>query len=262
ISCPLRITYSCLSPWYDYQRALPSFPTRRSSDLLEQSSTVNEDEGWVQGIPQQDVEQALTNYQAQLENYINSQAPDATVGDVLGTTAIKTVVRESLAASLPYELRTRKLVASVLTDNQRWKFNNSRGRSKDGKMGNILLSLNKPTALLAGKKLALSFAPASEADEQTLTSYLPEPDANGDIAPADIPDTLPGYLIHLNGEFTIGSEIAAATSSSVTMGTELLSEMGYWQPGRGWRTSQNKPIAGEYRALALDLHGVSPAQAD
>src|SRR5690606_14395413 len=117
-------------------------------------------------------------------------------------------------------------------------------------------------ALLAGKKLALSFAPASEADEQTLTSYLPEPDANGDIDPADIPDTLPGYLIQLNGEFTIDSEIAAATSSSVTMGTELLSEMGYWQPGRGWRTSQNKPIAAEYRAVARDLQLDSPTQAD
>jgi len=252
---------------YEYQdgmgldQAVP-FDAQALADSLEQSSTVNEDEGWVQGIPQQDVEQALTNYQAQLEDYINSQAPDATVGDVLGTAAIKTVVRESLAASLPYELRTRKLVASALTDNQRWKFKYTLGSSQYGQMGNILLSINQPTALLAGKKLALSFAPASEADEQTLTSYLPEPDANGDIDPAAVPDTLPGYLIHLNGEFTIGSEIAAATSSSVTMGTELLSEMGYWQPGRGWRTSQNKPIAGEYRALALDLHGVSPAQAD
>jgi len=252
---------------YEYQdgmgldQAVP-FDAQALADSLEQNSTVNEDEGWVQGIPQQDVEQALTNYQAQLEDYINSQAPDATVGDVLGTAAIKTVVRESLAASLPYELRTRKLVASALTDNQRWKFKYTLGSSQYGQMGNILLSINQPTALLAGKKLGLSFAPASEADEQTLTSYLPEPDANGDIDPAAVPDTLPGYLIHLNGEFTIGSEIAAATSSSVTMGTELLSEMGYWQPGRGWRTSQNKPIAGEYRALALDLHGVSPAQAD
>ncbi|MFK4754890.1 hypothetical protein, partial [Oceanobacter antarcticus] len=80
------------------------------------------------------------------------------------------------------------------------------------------------------------------------------------IDPADIPDTLPGYLIHLNGEFSIGDEVAA-TTSSLTMGTELLSEMGYWQPGRGWKTTTNRPVAGEYRAIALDLQGISPTQA-
>jgi hypothetical protein len=37
--------------------------------------------------------------------------------------------------------------------------------------------------------------------------------------------------------------------------------MGYWQPGRGWQTSRNYPIAGEYRAIALDLQGISQQQA-
>ncbi|MFK4754842.1 transglutaminase domain-containing protein, partial [Oceanobacter sp. wDCs-4] len=41
-----------------------------------------------------------------------------------------------------------------------------------------------------------------------------------------------------------------------------LSEMGYWQPGRGWKTTTNRPVAGEYRAIALDLQGISPTQAE
>src|SRR5690554_325540 len=105
---------------YDYQEGMAlseavPFDAQTLADSITEHSTINESEGWVQGLPQQDIEQALAQYQTQLEAYINTQNPDATVGDVLGTSSIKTIVRESLAASLPYELRTRKLVASSLT---------------------------------------------------------------------------------------------------------------------------------------------------
>src|SRR5690554_7591661 len=66
-------------------------------------------------------------------------------------------------------------------------------------------------------------------------------------------NTLPGYLIHLNAEFSVGDNIIETAPSSITMGSELLEEMGYWQPNRGWNTSRNQPVAGEYRAIALDL---------
>jgi len=182
------------------------------------------------------------------------------VGDVLGTSDIKSVIRESLSASLPYELRTRKLVSSELSDHQRWKFKYQLNYPVYGQAGETLLQINQPTVSLIGKKLALSFKPDTEADEETLASYLPEPDENGNIDPATIPDTLPGYLIHLRAEFNVGDDITTAINPAA-MGTQLLSEMGYWQPGRGWKTSQNNPIAGEYRAIALDLQGISQQQA-
>src|SRR5690554_1412951 len=252
---------------YDYQEGMAlseavPFDAQTLADSIAEHSTINESEGWVQGLPQQDIEQALAQYQTQLEAYINTQNPDATVGDVLGTSSIKTIVRESLAASLPYELRTRKLVASSLTDNQRWKFKYALGTAQYGQMSDTLININQPTAALAGKKLALSFAPASDADEQLIASYLPEPDEHGGIDPSQIPNTLPGYLIYLNAELSIGNEVTATTNSSITMGSELLEEMGYWQPNRGWNTSRNQPVAGEYRAIALDLHGISASQAE
>jgi hypothetical protein len=51
---------------------------------------------------------------------------------------------------LPYELVTRKLVASLLTDSQRWKFQYTLGTSLYGQMSSTLLSINKPTLELAG----------------------------------------------------------------------------------------------------------------
>jgi len=251
---------------YDYQEgmnlveAVP-FDAQSLVDSLEQETTINNDEGWVQGAPQASVEQALADYQTQLENFINSQNPDATVGDVLGSSVIKTVVRKSFDASLPYELVTRKLVSSELKDSQRWKFKYTLADSLYGQMGSTLLSINKPTVELAGKKLALSFKPATDADANILLGYLPDPDDNGEIDPNSIPDTLPGYLISLNGEFSIGNDVVA-TTTPMNMGTELHSQMGYWQPGRGWKTTTNRPVAGEYRAIALDLQGISQSQAE
>lgn len=45
------------------------------------------------------------------------------------------------------------------------------------------------------------------------------------------------------------------------MGTELYETLGYWDPRFGWDLSQNKPTAGEYQAIGLDLQGSSPEYA-
>ncbi len=244
----------------DLQDKVP-FDAEGLARTIEQESTINEEEGWVQGVPQQPLEDALADYRAQLETYLDSQAPEATVGEVLGTQNIKTVIHKQLAAGLPYELATRKLVVSELSDNLRWKFRYQLFTSQYGRQGSQLISVERPTAALAGHKLALSFKPASQEDEETLASYLPDPDENGEIDPNQIPGTLPGYLIDLTGEFTIGNDEVVLASSNTAMGTGLQSEMGYWQPNRGWQTSQNEPVAGEYRALALNLQGISQNQA-
>ncbi|MBZ2189015.1 transglutaminase domain-containing protein [Alcanivorax sp. JB21] len=229
--------------------------------IIEQQSTINEQQGWVQGVPQAEVEQALEDYRQELEQYLDDQHEDASVGDVLGMRDIKTVIRETLAASLPYELVTRQLVTAELPDNLRWKFSYQLSTSLYGQPGSTLLRVAEPTVSLVGQPLALSFRPATEADEQTLASFLPEADENGEIDPQDIPRTLPGYLVRLTGEFSIGGETVATASGNTTMGTELITEKGYWQPGRGWQMSRNQPVAGEYRAVALDLQGISAQQA-
>ena len=115
---------------------------------------------------------------------------------------------------------------------------------------------------LAGKSLSLSFSPATQEDEDTLASYLPDADEGAELDPGELPDTLPGHLINLKARFSIGSETVASPEQELAMGSGLASEMGYWQPGRGWDTSENKPIAGEFRALALDLQGISGPAAE
>ncbi|MFT6422477.1 MAG: hypothetical protein ACJA2K_001202 [Thalassolituus sp.] len=245
---------------YNLEEQVP-FDAEELVTNIEQNTTINEGEGWIQGLPQQNIEDALTAYQTQLEDYITNQNPDATVGDVLGTSAIKTVVRESLAASLPYNLITRKLTSASFTDNQRWKFKFELSGSYYGQPSGTHFTVIKPTVELAGKALSLSYSPATEDDEAVIESRLPEPDENGEINPEDIPSTLPGYLIKLIGEFKVGDEVVA-TTTVMAMGTELITNTGYWEPSRGWRMSRNEPIAGEYQVYALDLQGIAPEQAE
>ncbi|MDF1761832.1 MAG: transglutaminase-like domain-containing protein [Oleibacter sp.] len=251
---------------YDYKEGLNlaeqvPFDAESLVTSIEQNTTINEDEGWVQNLPQQNIEDALTAYQTQLEDYITNQNPQATVGEVLGASDIKAVVYESLAASLPYNLVTRKLTSASLKDSQRWKFKFELSGSYYGRTNGTYFSVSKPTVELAGKALSLSYSPATEDDEAVIVSKLPEPDENGEINPEDIPNTLPGYLINLIGEFKIGDEVVA-TTTAMSMGTELITDTGYWEPNRGWRMSRNEPIAGEYQAYALDLQGIAPEQAE
>ena len=71
---------------------------------------------------------------------------------------------------------------------------------------------------------------------------------------------MPGYLINLKAEFSIGNEIVA-TENAGTMGTDLYETLGYWDPQRGWDVSQNTPTAGVYQVIGLDLQGSSPEYA-
>ena len=227
---------------------------------LEAQMTVNEDEGWVQGSPQALLEAQLASFQTELENYVAEQNSEATVGEVLGLQSIKILPARPLADGLPYKRIITSQRFNHAPANLQHKFHYSLSTQSLGYAEDELFTFEQPTAALAGKAISLSFVPATEDDEAIIASYLPQPDENGDINPADLPQSLPGYLINLNAEFTVGGEVIH-TAPAGTMGTELYETMGYWNPHEGDRHSINYPIAGSYRAIGLDLQGASPEHA-
>jgi transglutaminase-like putative cysteine protease len=227
---------------------------------IEASATVSE-EGWVQGVNQADVEAAINNYQQQIEDYITNQNPDATVGDVLGTQKVIIQAFQQLPAGLPYELIARTYNYSRLPDTLRHKFRYTLGTEFYGMEDSRLITFEQSLPELAGKKLAVSFKPASQADEDLINSYLPEPDpATGEIDPSQIPSSLPGYLINLTAELTQNGTVIHSGAAG-TMGRELYETLALWSPSEGWQQAVNHPIAGEYRAIGLSIQGASPEQA-
>jgi hypothetical protein len=254
--------YDYTQPTVDLKTAVP-FDAQGLANTIQQQSTVNEQEGWVQNLPQQAIQDSLTNYQTQLQNYLTTQQPNATVGDVLGIQQTKVLPIRPLAAGLPYQLIAKQSNFSEVADNLRLKFKYELYTSNYGEPDQQLFKMEQPTVRLAGKKLAMSFKPATQQDQDLIASYIPAPDpATGQIDTTKLPSSLPGYLIHLVPEFTLDNTTVASSTVQQTMGTEVVSVMGYKFPGKEYETTQNLPIAGQYEALALDLQGVSVQQVE
>ncbi|MCY4044573.1 MAG: transglutaminase-like domain-containing protein [Cellvibrionales bacterium] len=229
---------------------------------LTASGTVNEADGFVQGLDQSLIETTLTAYQQQVEDYINNQNPEMTLGELLGTQKVIQQEFRQLAASLPYQLIARTHNFSELPNIVRHKFRYTLGTEYYGREDRRLITVEKSLPEVAGKKLALAFKPATDEDAELLASYLPEPDPEtGEIDPSHIPQSLPGYMIGLTAEFLEEGETLFEAPAG-NMGSELIESMQLYAPGFGWSTPAiNHPVAGEYRAVGLYLQGANPEDA-
>ncbi len=237
------------------------FDAQSLMDQISQSATINETEGYIQGVDKEQVEAALASYQQQIEDYIKNQNPDSTVGEVLGTQKVIVWEFQQLAASLPYKLIARTNNYSELPNNLRHKFRYTLGTEYFGTENSRLITFEQSLPELAGKKHALSFQAASQADQDLINSYLPEPDpTTSKIDPSQLPNELPGYLINLTAEFTQNGKVIHSAAVG-TMGGELYETLALWSPTFGWTQAINHPVAGEYRAIGLDLQGVNPEEA-
>jgi hypothetical protein len=238
-----------------------------SQDLLtqiQQGATVNQAGGYVQNLNQANLQTQLNTYQTQVKTYIDSQKANATVGDVLGTQKIKAENYGILMGSLPYRIVATANTFQTLPDNLRWKFKTNIYAADGISSGeNALIELNQSTAKLAGKKITLSFIPASPADQALINSYLPKAHAdNTPIQPSELPTSLPGYLLNMKAEFRVDGQVVATTASSFTMGSTVKQQNQYFNPGTGsWEGGDdNDIIVGEYNAIGLDLQGIGAQQ--
>jgi len=230
---------------------------------IQQGATVNEAEGWVQNVNQTVIQQTLTNYQSQVTNYVNTQKPNATVGDVLGTHTIIAENRPIFMGTLPYRTIATGAKFQTIPDNLRWKFRyNVYANDTDRAFDSPLISVTQSTPSLASKKITLSFSPATQADLNTISSFMPQPHPDGTpIQPSELPQSLPGYLIRLIPELRVEGQILA-TGPAFTMGSELIQNAAYFNAATAqWEGGEdNRPTVGEYIATALDLQGVSIGQ--
>ncbi len=218
--------------------------------------------GWVQNVNGTAIQSALTSYQTQVQDYINTTKPNATVGDVLGSKTIVATNSSILAGTLPYTKIATGGKFTELPLQVRHQFQYSLyANALDRAMDTPVITLKQSLSSLAGKKITLSFAPATPADATLIASYLPKAHADGTpILPSELPTSLPGYLIHLTAEMRVDGQIVAS-GGNFTMGQELVASAGVYDPVNGWSFGQdNQPIAGEYIATHVDLQGVSSAQ--
>lgn len=247
------------TPEMDFRAGAPLDVNALVQDI-NANALIDEVEGSIQNTPYTLLFSRLEQHQTELLAYIDSQNPNPTLGDVIGTKRIVERDQGPLPAALPYKVVATTGGFAEVPDSLRHKFNFRLGSVDPffGLPGPDAFNVTMSTPELAGKQVAVSFRPATQADADIIASYFPSGGADPSD-PASWPTAVPGHLINLVGEFTVDG-VVVASGGSYNLGEEASSSMGLWSPDRGWDTADNKPIAGEYMAVGLDLQGVAGSQ--
>lgn len=199
------------------------------ADTLNNSTTIDETAGSIQNIDQQFIQDQLVQYQQEIEEYFNAHLPsDATVEELLGSKTIQASDISVLPSGLPYESLSITNRFSDIPSKLRHKY---RITFKD-QYGWDIFSRTLDLPAIAGSTLALSFSPATAADEETLQRFIPDVT---DIS--QLPTSLPGYLIKLEADLVIDN-IEQATGVVVQMGEEITMTQALYSPQFG----MEKPI--------------------
>lgn len=245
----------------DLQTAVP-LDAQALLNAAQSGATVNEQEGWVQNLNQAAIQSQLTSYQNRLKTYIDTQKPNATVGDVIGKKILHQTVHSVLAGVTPLAIVQLGQQASAVPTSLQHQFS----YTLSDNWGNELLSYTAPTSQLVGKRLTLSYTPADQATTDLIASYLPKPNADGSpIRPDQLPTSLPGYLIRLKPTITLDGQVVAQSSTAVTMGTDLQGQGGFTQlhnPTQWDLTPDASHTAGQATAIGISAGGISAKQLD
>lgn len=240
----------------DLEEAVPMEADRLVADI-EAGALMDEEAGWIQGVDVAQMQNALDDYNDQLESYVTAHAPDATLGDVIGRkSVVPSEVSNIDALEFPYSRITMSEHTDSLPASLHYRFKLQVGSTTGGSFGmpiqwgSAIAELDEATVGLVGRSMAINFRPATISDEQTLLSYIPDDIENLE----DLPASIPANTIHMIGEVTLDGEIVAETGE-VTLGQTLMTRLGYIKPQSGWSYSENNLDVGGYSILDPD-HGV------
>lgn len=240
------------TPGIDINAAVP-FDAQSFANQIQSTATINEAEGYVTNVNSALIQQTMQDYQTRVQDYISQNTPTATVGDIIGKREIKPINFPMLPPTgwtKPVSVRIR---SHTLPDSMVSSINFN---IPDPTGVNNGLSYTTTLPEIAGKKITLSFSPATAADQAVIESYLPRPHADGTpIQPSELPSSLPAYLINLKPELRINSQVVA-TGAPVTMGSALSFTMTLNEAGIGLSNIDNVIQAGEYYGIGVDTGGM------
>jgi len=252
----------------DIKTAVP-FDAQAYLNQLKSSATINETADYVTGMNSSLTQQTIQDYQARVQNYIQQNHPNATVGDVLGKKEIIKKEYPYLLGTLPYRGAIRGAAFAELPDTYRHKLSfNVKNDTIDissfdpdaPPTADSSMNITKSLPELAGKKITLSYSPATPQDEAVINSYLPNPHADGTpIQISELPSSLPAYLINVKPELRIDGQVVA-TGAPVGLGGTNIFTMTFSDPSYGSSQVVNYIDAGEYQAIGLNLGNISQDQ--
>ncbi len=218
----------------DLQTIIP-FDAQGFIEQIQSTATINEAESYVTNVDSNYIQTTMTDYQNQLQNYIDQNMPDATVEDILGKKEIKKQELGILPVTLPYKRIVTGDRYSEIPDNLRHKVTFT---VNDPYLFETSLSYTASIPALVEKRITLSYAPATLSDEQTINSY-------GGIYNS------PVYLVNMKPQLKVEG-IVEATGGSIGLGNQQTFGMKFSGPNINTDIVSNNITAGAYYGIGFN----------
>lgn len=211
-------------------------------DQVQATATVDPNTPSVTGVDAAYVQVSLTDYQNQIQSYLTANYPNATVGDVLGTRTIKEDQASILQLTLPYKTLMTAGRHSQIPDALRHKITFE--LSTDAFFGPDF-SYTASLPALAGKRITLSYDPATSSDQDLINQYIDQ-----------LATSIPAYLVYLQPKLKINGE-AVSSGPSIGMGLTQTLTLRFTSPSIGQDMVSHLILAGDYSAVGLNLGQVT-----
>lgn len=202
------------------------------------------------------VQALIANYQSNTSNYILTRNASPTLGDVFGSENIIPDSSAILKGGLPYPVIGDAERFDEIPDALRHKFSYKVYASDDDRARDSpILSYTENLPTLVGKKIALTFAAASQADLDLLQSFIPADNPDGT---PNLPSTIPA-LPNVIAELRV-DDVVIAQSGPLVLGAQLVAKGGFTSLGlTDWDlTDDNSLVAGQISVIGVSVHGISP----
>ena len=218
-------------------QAVTNFDAKAFFDHITSTAVINQTAGSATSVDANYITTTITNYATQAYNYINQIMPNAGVEDIIGGRNIVQHNLPVLAETLPYQILATGWSGSQLPDNLIY---NITFTIFDQSRLNTVFSVTKDLPEIAGKRVTLSYTPATSADESVLLSYV-------NVGAT----SLPAYLINLKPQLMIDGQVVA-TGSSIGMGNDQLFNITIDSPNLGSNPISKNIVVGTYNAIVFD----------
>jgi Transglutaminase-like superfamily len=198
-------------------------------------ATINPDQFYVTNLNSTNIDNNLDAYVDNLQTWINTNLPNATVGDVLGYRQIvQQQVDKHFRGAFPFQNFTPQSELSVLPDSQRYQINFQ------------MTGLNYSTSLpeLYGKRLTLDYVPASDYDQQLI-------DEAGGIY------NVFALMVSMKPQLKLEGQVVAE-GQGVTLGSYQICTTSFLQPsGTAWDSNDKYVTTGADYCISLDYQRIS-----
>jgi transglutaminase-like putative cysteine protease len=240
------------TPGVDFAVAVP-FDTQSYLNEIQSTAIVDETTGSITGVNTDLAQTRVNDYGAQVEAYLNGNYPNATEEHILRNGEIIRKELPFLPLNLPYAVVAKGWEAPALPSNLRHKLIFSVVKDVYDQAAETSLNFTVNLSEIAGKRVTISYAPATDADKSTIRSLMPKPHADGSpIQISEIPSSFPSYLINLKPELRIGGQLMA-TGVAANMGFSEQLSITLQSPSKSVRAVDKELVAGEHYAIGLDV---------